>query len=468
MNDSAIERGSLWYVIGISLVAALGGFLFGFDMIVVSGTLKSITELFQLNSTQVGWATSCCIFGCILGAAAAGKLADQMGRKKVLIGTAVFFAVSAVGAGWAHTFSEFVFYRIVGGLAIGAAAGVAPIYIAETAPARLRGRFVSFYQLAIVVGISAAYYSNYFLLATGDDAWRWMLIVGVVPAALFLVFLFLVPETPRWLAQKGARDKALTILTRIDGSQYARTEMAAIEETLQVREGSLSELLKPRILRIVVIGAMLGIFSQISGVNAVMVYAPDIFAQAGAGAKDSLFQSSLIGLTFIIFTFIPITFVERFGRRPILMVGVSIMAGALVVLTALMSNPSGGHSILLIALILVYIAAYASSIACLTWVVLSEIFPNSIRGQAMSLANLCLWTANFVLLLTFPIIQERFGLAAPFAVYACVCVVIVLFVWRFIPETKGKTLEEIEMQLIGLQGEDETVPGELSAGAENA
>jgi len=263
MNHSANEHGSLWYVIGISLVAALGGFLFGFDMIVVSGTLKSITELFQLNSTQVGWATGCCIFGCIFGAAAAGKLADQMGRKKVLIGTAVFFAVSAVGAGWAHSFNEFVFYRIVGGLAIGAAAGVAPIYIAETAPARLRGRFVSFYQLAIVVGLSAAFYSNYFLLATGDDAWRWMLTVGVVPAALFLVFLFFVPETPRWLAQKGARDKALAILTRIDGPQYAREEMAAIEETLQVRHGSIGELLKPRILRFVIIAAMLSRLSPI-------------------------------------------------------------------------------------------------------------------------------------------------------------------------------------------------------------
>ena len=181
-----------------------------------------------------------------------------------------------------------------------------------------------------------------------------------------------------------------------------------------------------------------------------MVYAPDIFEKAGAGTKDSLFQSSLIGVTFIVFTFIPILFVERFGRRPILMAGVGVMAAALMVLTALMSDPQGSHSLLLIALILVYIAAYASSIACLTWVILSEIFPNRIRGEAMSVANLSLWTANFVLLLTFPIIQEHFGLAAPFAVYAGTCVVIVLFVWKFIPETKGKSLEEIEIQLVGL------------------
>ena len=342
----------------------------------------------------------------------------------------------------------------------------------------MRGRFVSFYQLAIVIGLSAAYYSNYFLLAIGDDAWRWMLTAGVVPAALFLGFLFLVPETPRWLAKKGDDDAALTVLARVDGAAYARSEMAVIRETLQVRRGSLRDLLQPRTLRIVVIGSLLGIFSQISGVNAVLVYAPDIFEKAVAGAKDSppqsarvkeekvggqadaqaiqdaFFRSSLIGLTFIVFTFIPILFVERFGRRPILMAGVGIMAGALMMITALMSDPSGSHGVLLVALILVYIAAYASSIACLTWVVLSEIFPNRIRGEAMSVANLSLWTANSVLLLTFPVIQKHFGLAAPFAVYAATCVVIVLFVWKFIPETKGKSLEELEIQLVGLPPKD--------------
>jgi MFS transporter, SP family, arabinose:H+ symporter len=457
MSNSLKSQGSMGYVIGISLVAALGGFLFGFDMIVVSGTIKSITTLFALNDFWKGWATSCCVFACIPGAAFAGTLADMLGRKKVLIGTAVLFAVSAVGAGWANTFALFSFYRILGGLAIGAASGVAPIYIAETAPTRFRGRFVSFYQLAIVVGISAAYYSNYFMLATGDNAWRWMLTAGVVPAALFLVFLFLVPETPRWLAKKGRDDEALAVLSRIDGDAYASTEMAAIRETLEVRRGSLADLLQPRMLRIVAIGSMLGIFSQISGVNAVMVYAPDIFEKAGAGTKDSLFQSSLIGITFIAFTFIPILFVERFGRRPILMVGVGIMAAALMALTGLMSDTTGQHGVLLIALILAYIAAYASSIACLTWVILSEIFPNRIRGEAMSVANLSLWAANSVLLLTFPIIQGRFGLAAPFAVYAGICVVIVLFVWKFIPETKGKSLEEIEVQLVGLRHEAQPV-----------
>ncbi|MCX6865871.1 MAG: sugar porter family MFS transporter [Verrucomicrobia bacterium] len=451
MKNTLQSQGNLWYVIGICLVAALGGFLFGFDMVVVSGTIKPLTQLFHLTPFQVGWATSCCVFACIPGAACAGKLADVLGRKKVLLGTAVLFAVSAVGAGWAGSFTAFSFYRILGGLAIGAASGVAPIYIAEVAPTRLRGRFVSFYQLAIVVGVSAAFYSNYFLLATGADAWRWMLTAGVVPALLFLGFMFVVPETPRWLAKMGRDEDALAVLSRVDGTEYARGEMAVIRETLQVRRGSLADLLEPRMLRIVIIGSLLGIFSQISGVNAVTVYAPDIFEKAGAGTRDSLFQSSLIGLTFIVFTFVPILFVERFGRRPILIVGVSVMAVALMGLTGLMSDVSGKHNMLLITLILVYIAAYASSIACLTWVILSEIFPNRIRGEAMSVANLCLWAANSVLLLTFPIIQAKFGLAAPFAVYATICVIIVLFVWKFIPETKGKSLEEIEIQLVGLR-----------------
>jgi SP family arabinose:H+ symporter-like MFS transporter len=450
--DKLHERGSILYVIGISLVAALGGFLFGFDMVVVSGTIKPLTQLFQLDAFWVGWATSCCVFACIPGAACAGKLADVLGRKKVLIGTAVLFAVSALGAGWATTFAEFSFYRILGGLAIGAASGVAPIYIAEVAPTRLRGRFVSFYQLAIVVGVSAAFYSNYFLLATGPDAWRWMLTAGVVPAGLFLGFLLVVPETPRWLAKKGREEEALAVLSRVDGAEYARCEMVVIRETLQVRRGTLADLLQPRMLRVVVIGSLLGIFSQISGVNAVTIYAPDIFEKAGSMTKDSLFQSSLIGLTFIVFTFIPILFVERFGRRPILLVGVSVMALALMALTALMADTSGHHNLLLVTLILVYIAAYASSIACLTWVILSEIFPNRIRGEAMSVANLCLWTANSFLLLTFPLIQAKFGVAAPFGVYATICVIIVIFVWKYIPETKGKSLEEIEIQLVGLPG----------------
>ena len=448
MNTSPKNHGSIQYVIGISLVAALGGFLFGFDMTVVSGAVPYLEKVFNLSGAGLGWAVSSCILACVGGAAAAGKLADQFGRKKVLLATAVLFAISAVGAGWAGSFNVFILYRLLGGLAIGAASGVAPIYIAETAPTRLRGRFVSFYQLAIVIGISASYYSNYFLVALGPDAWRWMFVAGVVPAALFFFLLFLVPETPRWLAKNGETAAAFKVLARIDGPAYAAVEMTAIQETLQVRKGRLADLLQPRMLRIVIIGSLLGIFSQISGANAVFLYAPRIFAQTGAGLQDQLYQTSLIGLINFACTFIPIFLVERVGRRPLLMGGVSCMTVAMVLLTwALRTHASS--TVILLA-VLVYIASYCGSLACLTWVILSEIFPNRLRGEAMSVANFCLWIANFVLLQTFPMIEEKFGISSAFGVYAFICAIILVFVWKFIPETKGKSLEEIEIQLVGL------------------
>ena len=442
------ERGSICYLIGISLIAALGGFLFGFDMTVVSGAIPFLEKVYGLSGARLGWAVSSCILACIVGAAFAGKLADAFGRKRVLFGTGVLFAISAVGAGWARSFDGFIFYRLLGGLAIGAASGVAPIYVAETAPTRYRGRFVSFYQMAIVIGILTSYYSNYFLLSTGAEAWRWMFTAALVPATLFCGLLFLVPETPRWLAKTGDEAGALAILARIDGLEYAQREMLAIRQTLQVRKGKLTDLLQPRMFRIVVIGSLLGIFSQISGANAVFLYAPRIFAQTGAGLQDSLFQTSLIGLINFFCTFIPIMLVERVGRKPLLLGGVACMTVSMSLLTWLFVTHATGGMVL--AAVLVFIAAYCSSIACLTWVILSEIFPNRIRGEAMSVANLSLWSANYLLLQTFPMIEGRFGIAAAFGAYSVICAVIVLFVWHFIPETKGKSLEEIEIQLIGL------------------
>jgi MFS transporter, SP family, arabinose:H+ symporter len=480
MNGELPARGSILYVIGISMIAALGGFLFGFDMTVISGALPFLKHVFHLNGAGLGWAVSSCILACVFGAASAGKLADVLGRKKVLIGTAVLFAVSAVGAGWAASFNAFIFYRLLGGLAIGAASGVAPIYVAETAPTRFRGRFVSFYQLAIVIGLLASYVSNYLLLATGDDAWRWMFTAGAAPAALFFCLLFLVPETPRWLVKSGRQSQAMAVLARIDGAQYAAREMVVIQQTLQVRKGRLSDLLQPRMARIVVIGALLGIFSQISGANAVFTYAPVIFSQSEARSNNhqtakagslpaevsaldnpkpdraelqsALFKTALIGIINFFATFIPILLVERLGRRPLLLAGVACMAvsvGVLCGLYAVGSSSFGARASILVA-VLIFIAAYSSSLACLTWVILSEIFPNRIRGEAMSVANLSLWTANYVLLQTFPMIEERFGLSSTFGAYSVICCMIFLFVWKFIPETKGKSLEEIEIELIGL------------------
>ena len=282
-----------------------------------------------------------------------------------------------------------------------------------------------------------------------------MFTVAAVPAGLFFALLFLVPETPRWLVKSGREAEAARILTHVDGSAYAQQELAVIRETLATaRRSSFRELLRPRIWQVVLIGSLLGVFSQISGANAIFIYAPKVFAATGAGLESSLFQSSLIGLVLIAFTFIPIFFVERVGRKPILILGVGCMATLLAVLWYLLSY-APQHGLLILAAILGCIAAYASSIACLTWVILSEIFPNRIRGEAMAVANFSLWTANFALLLSFPIIEKHYSIAAPFGGYAIVCTVIVLFVWKFIPETKGKSLEEIEIQLVGLPPQEE-------------
>jgi len=439
-------RTRLARLIGISLIAAFGGFLFGFDMTVVSGAIPFLKDAFLLGSTSLGWAASSCVFGCIFGAALAGKLADAFGRKKVLIVTALLFAASSVGAGWAESFAVFTVWRLNAGLAVGAASSVAPIFIAETVPTRYRGGLVSFYQLAICLGLLGSYCSNYLLLATGDNAWRWMFTVGIVPSVGFFFFLFFVPESPRWLVKSGNSIKAFQVLKSVGGEEHAQSELVLIQQTLKDRKSSLRDLLKPGVLRIVVIGALLGVFSQISGANAVFLYAPEIFARASGGLKSSLFESMLIGVILLIFTFIPILFVEKVGRRPILIIGVGMMAAMLAFLTVLFAFARDQWLLILIA-ILCYIAAYASSIACVTWVILSEIFPNRVRGEAMSVANFCLWSANFMLLQTFPMIVQKLSLSAPFAIYAVICVVIVLFAWRIIPETKGKSLEEIEQLL---------------------
>jgi len=446
------KTGNLVYLAAICAVASLGGFLFGFDISVISGTLGSLEEVYSLNKTELGLVVASCIFGCIFGAVGAGKMADVFGRKRVLIATSFLLVASAIGSGWANSVEWFVFFRLIGGFGVGAASGVAPIYIAEVTPTKIRGTLVTFYQLAIVVGLAVAYFSNYFIeLHFTENAWRWMFTAEALPAAIFMITLFLIPETPRFLVKTGRDEQAYRVLCNVEDEDYAREELVAIEATLaKVKKGKLADLLEPRLFRIVVIGSLLGIFSQISGVNAVLFYAPEIFKATGVEFKSSLLQANFIGLVFIVFSFIPIALVDRVGRKKILLVGVSCMAVSLAVISTFFVIDRSSSVAILIA-VLCYVSAYAASIASITWVMLSELFPNRIRAEAMSVANFCLWTANTILTLTFPILVERYGIQTPFIVYTIICVIIVLFVWRFIPETKGKSLEEIEKELVGLK-----------------
>ncbi|ARN57993.1 sugar porter family MFS transporter [Sedimentisphaera salicampi] len=440
------------YVMLICIVASLGGFLFGFDISVISGTLSYLEGMFDLSGTSKGLVVASAIFGCVFGAGGIGKISDTIGRKKSLFLACLLLIISAIGSGWSNSISWFVFYRFIGGVGVGAASGVAPIYIAEVAPTKIRGGLVAFYQLAIVVGLSAAYVSNYFIeLNTAEDSWRWMFTAEAVPGGLFLATLFFIPETPRFLVKIGKTAKAGSVLCKIENEQYASKEIENIKKTLaHVRKGSLKDLLEPRLLRIVIIGALLGVFSQISGVNAVLFYAPQIFEATGIEFSASLLQSTFIGLVFIIFSFIPLLLVDKAGRKKILLIGMACMAGSLAVISTFFVMDKTNSFGILIA-VLCYVAAYAGSIASVTWIVLSEIFPNRIRAEAMAVANLCLWSANTLLTLTFPILEEKYGIQTPFIAYTVICVIIFFFVLYYIPETKGKSLEEIEEELVGIK-----------------
>ena len=454
------------YVALACFAGAMGGLLFGFDLIVISGAITDLTEFYHLNLAGKGWAASCALIGCMIGAALAGKISDAIGRKPVLIGTAILFTISAVGSGWAEKmalipsvggFLWFVFYRGIGGCAMGAAAGVAPIYIAEVGPARYRGALVTFYQLAIVLGVIAAQVSNYGIAVhVPQDQWRWMFTAEALPAVLFLLILLAVPESPRWLVKRDRSSLALKILCKTEGDEtFARDELTSIQESLarervgtRERRGAILDLFRPEMRRLMLIGLVFGIGSQFTGMTAVLTYAPDIFGEIGGKFANPLFQAVLLGFVNFACTFIPICLVDRVGRKKILHVGLAVMAVTLTLLSVLSGSSSpNGHVILI--LLLTCIGAYAASMASMTWVILAEIFPNRIRGVAMSAANLSLWFSAYLTTQFFPVFCGAFGLHVMFAVFAVVCVLINVFVACFVPETKGRSLEEIEILLVG-------------------
>ncbi len=432
------------YVILISIVAALGGLLFGFDTAVISGTINFIQPYFGLSEAGLGWTVSSLLFGCIAGVFLAGKAGDRYGRKKVLMMAALLFFISAVGSASAHSLIFFLFARILGGLAVGVASILSPMYIAELAPARYRGTLVSLNQLAIVVGILVAFFSNYLLVNTGENNWRWMLLVMAAPAILLYFSLFLVPESPRWLVARGRNKDALRVLVKTSGSEFSSAQLHEIEETLRNQEESTyRDLLAPKIKPLLFIGIILAVFQQITGINTIMYYAPKIFANVGQSNASALVQTILIGGTNLIFTLVAMALIDRFGRKLLIIIGSTGMMIMLAGLSVLyFTNQTS--SIWLLVFILGYIAFFAASLGPALWVVAAELFPNRLRSKGMSVAIVSLWIACAVVSIAFPIMLEKLSGGITFLIFALICLTNLLYVLNFVPETKGKTLEELE------------------------
>lgn len=456
------------YIVLICLVSAMGGYLFGYDWVVIGGAKPFYEAFFAIADRPVlqGWAMSCALIGCLSGALLAGIFSDRYGRKKMLIFAGFLFIVSSVGTGASSSFTTFICFRILGGLAIGIASNLSPMYIAEISPSNMRGRFVSLNQLAIVLGILSAQICNWLIADTvptgatteminaswnGQSGWRWMFWVVNIPALLFFIFGFFIPESPRWLILNGHKERAIKVLSKIGGGEYAETEYNAVAKTMNNNKKRseakpLKKILQPSMRGVLIIGVVLVVFQQWSGTNVIFNYAQEIFAAAGYGISDILMNIVVTGVTNVVFTFVAIFTVDRLGRRPLLLIG----AGGLALIYILMGGAYylniTGVTLLIIAVLA--IACYAMSLGPIIWVVISEIFPNAVRGVAMAIATFSLWTACFILTYTFPLLNSALGAAWTFWIYAIICILGFLFIWKKVPETKNKTLEELEKELV--------------------
>lgn len=527
------NKGSIAYLMLVCLVAALGGLLFGYDTGVIAGGIGFLQRHFSLDpSFEKGWAAASALIGCTLGVSVAGLLSDWLGRKKVLILSAVLFFVSAVGTAMPRSITQFIIFRIIGGVGVGAASITSPMYIAEISPARIRGRMVSVNQFAIVTGFLVVYLVNFFVAAHGTridrglvaehiakhgtvlDAnavstfisercpdindeqveaftsehggklipqavvdfikehevevkkldveltgygiaswsvqrgWRWMFGSEALPALLLLALLFFVPESPRWLTKQDRDEEALSILSRVDGADYAKAELLEIRDTITHESGSVKQLFQPGMKIVLAIGIVLAVLQQVTGINVFLYFGTEIFKKMGSETSTALLQTVVVGAVNLSFTVVAIWTVDRLGRKPLMMIGSAGMGISLLAMG--LAAFFGRTELWLLLFILGYIACFALSVGPVTWVILSEIFPTRIRGRAMGIATVCLWLANYVISQTFPMMDEnewllaKFHHAFPFWLYGAFCVVLLVFVWLVLPETKGKTLEEIE------------------------
>ncbi|HAH24409.1 MAG TPA: arabinose-proton symporter [Prolixibacteraceae bacterium] len=432
------------YVVLISIVAALGGLLFGFDTAVISGTINFIQPYFGLSEAGLGWTVSSLLFGSMAGVFIAGKAGDQYGRKKVLMLAAFLFLISAVGSASAHSLIFFIMARMLGGIAVGIASILSPMYIAELAPAKSRGKLVALNQLAIVLGILIAFFSNWLLVDTGENNWRWMLLVMAAPAVLLFFSLFLVPESPRWLVARHRTEDALRVLVKTTGAEFAPSELKEIEETLKNEmESTYRDLLAPKVKPLLFIGIILAVFQQITGINTIMYYAPKIFANVGQSNNLALLQTLFIGGANVVFTLIAMTLIDRSGRKMLIMTGSLGMTLMLFGLSTLffLKMTSG---MLVLVFILGYISFFSASLGPVVWVIIAELFPNRLRSKGMSFAIICLWIACTIVTVAFPIMLEKLSGGITFLIFALICLANLIYVWKYVPETKGKTLEELE------------------------
>ena len=451
------------YVNRVALIAALGGFLMGFDASVISGVVGFIETEFALSKFELGWAVASLTLTSTIAMMLAGPLSDRLGRRPVLMIAALLFTLSAAASAVAPDYATLVTARLLGGFGVGAALIVAPMYIAEIAPPAIRGRLVSFNQLNIVLGISAAYFCNYLILQLGQDpgslaqalgldtfTWRWMLGVGTLPALVYMVVLFFVPESPRWLLMRGRDSQARKVFGRCVGEMLAGAQVREVQASLALEagrpRGTLRELASPALKLVMTVGIAIAILQQITGINAVFFYAPMIFEQSGIGADASFMQAVLVGIVNLVFTIAAMLLIDRLGRRPLMIAGLALIAACMLLLAWGFSAAEPRPLVILIGM-LGFVAGFAMSLGPVMWVLLSELFPNRVRGLAISACGLINSTISFVVQLVFPWELQVLGSATTFLVYGVFAVIGLVFVVRVLPETRGRSLEELEVEL---------------------
>jgi len=458
------------YLLKLTIVATLGGLLFGYDTAVISGTVSSLESFFVLPfgldelgaNARLGFVVSSALIGCVIGGILGGIISKKLGRKNGLILAAILFLFSALGSampemfikpigGGDHTFIYiFIIYRIIGGIGVGLASMLSPLYIAEIAPPKIRGKLVSMNQFAIIFGMLIVYFVNYYIARQGDDSWlnsvgwRWMFASETIPATLFLIMLFFVPDTPRSLVLKSQSEKALEVLTKVNGIEEAKKILADIQNTVVCKSGKIFSFG----MTVIVIGVLLSVFQQFVGINVVLYYAPEIFKSMGSGTDTALLQTIIVGAVNLLFTVLAIMTVDKYGRKPLMIIGAIGMAISMFALGTTFFMESVGIGALVFMLI--YVASFAMSWGPVCWVLLSEIFPNKIRGRALAVAVAAQWISNYLVSWTFPIMDkntyllEKFNHGFAYWIYGLMGVLAMWLVWKYVPETKGKTLEEME------------------------